>query len=521
MRSRYSALRLPSSPSCSSSQCLHRPLHTTRLQYSEHAIFSSSLEKTLNAHRSANRASLIRKVIDDRPPTGIYRPVIPPEHRAGHELSRSQGLASDGIESQPTQASVPIKRMRKRPIPSENSDASHSRKILDHQLQFRVDETRSRPEQQPWLELMDPMHSPFDATSYLDAEIRALEKYLIPTSSEQKRIDQILADVGDLLTGIVPSPPQVIGSWRNQFALSHSDLDFVVPVPDSDRSVQDIRKPSATRPKMLTTYHKLLCQVEHALQQSPSFDGRVDILGNRSPVLTATHHPTGRRLRFYCGEGPPASIEYIMDYHAEYPSIRPLYATARLILEAQDSYGRHRSSIGSDALVMLLVAFLKMNHGRFRRPDCLGEQLLAFLRTYGTTVDLTTTGVAVDPPSWFTAASIKDAALRYASDDIPAHLRGQRSLINLKRTAAARRNLPAAARLCVQDPTNYMNDLGRGCLRTVDLQQALARAYDRLRDRLHRSETEDQGSSMSILTHALRANFDEFEALRSRMALAQ
>jgi hypothetical protein len=205
-----------------------------------------------------------------------------------------------------------------------------------------------------------------------------------------------------------------------------------------------------------------------------------------------------------------------MDYQAEYPSTRPLYVTARLILEARGRYGRPQLSIESDALVMLLVAFLKMNHGRFQRPDCLGEQLIAFLRAYGSDVDLTTTGVSVDPPSWFNASTVKRASALYAPDDLPAHLRGQRSLISLKRTAAVRRNLPAASRLCVQDPTNYMNDLGRSCVRTSELQHAFSLAHDRLGASLKHWDDSEQAANVSILTRALQANFHDFENLRAK-----
>ncbi|GIJ87208.1 hypothetical protein Asppvi_006114 [Aspergillus pseudoviridinutans] len=515
------AMRLASAPRISSSNLcstapFRRQLHATGVRSIDPVVFRNSLEKTLEAHRSSNRASLIRKVINDKCPAGISPPIIPLEHHAGHDEPLPKVSSVSSAEPQSLQSLAPARRAQRKARSSSQVAAPHPQTANYPQLQWHADEARGRPEQRPWLKYLTTDCKTSDAISRLDAEIRALEVYMTPTPSEQGEIDRLVADVRRLLAGIVPSPPQVTGSWRTRFALSHSDLDFVLPVPDSDRSTRGVRKPSATRPKVLQTYKKLLRDVGQVLQQCPSFGGRVRVLGNRFPVLSAIHRPTGRLLQFHCGEGLPASVEYIMDYQAEYPSTRPLYVTARLILEARGRYGRPRLSIGSDALVMLLVAFLKMNHGRFQRPDCLGEQLIAFLRAYGTDVDLTTTGVSVDPPSWFNASTVKRASALYAPDDLPAHLRGQRSLISLKRTAAARRNLSAASRLCVQDPTNYMNDLGRSCVRTSELQGAFSLAHDRLGASLRHWDDSEQAPDASILTRALQANFHDFENLRAK-----
>jgi DNA polymerase sigma len=100
-----------------------------------------------------------------------------------------------------------------------------------------------------------------------------------------------------------------------------------------------------------------------------------------------------------------------------------------------------------------------------------------------------------------------------------AYLRGQRSLIAAKRTAAGRGNLPASRRLCVQDPTHYMNDLGRSCTRTPELQSVFATAYDQLRSACDSWESSREESS--ILTKALRAKFDGLEKMREQIVHPQ
>lgn len=361
---------------------------------------------------------------------------------------------------------------------------------------------------------MDLTIKPSDPMSHLDAEIRALEKYMLPTPREQPKVDELVALVTDQLGGTVPHPPLVIGSRRTGFATGHSNLDLILPVDDVERSADRARNPRATRPKMRGIRLDLLRKVANTLEQNPMFS-RVR-MPKRVPVVTAVHSPTGLQLQLYCGEGLPSSIEYISSYFAEYPAVRPLYMAVRVILEAQGMLGAHRSSIRSSALLMLLVAFLKMNHGRFQRPETLGQQLLAFLQTYGTFVDLTTTGISVDPPGFFNAESLDEKG---GGDEVlSAQLRGQQSLINIKHTAARRRNFPTARRLCIQDPSNYMIDMGRSCTRTAELQNTFADAYDRLQASLETWNASEQNPPRSILSHALRANFDDFVAKRIRLA---
>ncbi|PWY79338.1 hypothetical protein BO94DRAFT_548450 [Aspergillus sclerotioniger CBS 115572] len=489
-----------------------RCFHKTSSSSKGSAIFKNSLQKTLEAHRSLNRASLIRRI----------------PYKADHDDTLEDVTKSDGSSGDlptadvtSTPPSTPRSPKRKpRSIPKPNQLSHSFQHTVPHRsIQWCSDPKTGRSNQSPWLEDLD-FDRPFsDGLSQLDAEICALEKYLMPTPPEEEQVYTIAADVTRRLEGTVPHPPFIIGSWRTGLAMSHSDLDLLLPVPDSVRSVENIRKPSATRPKALGQHRSLLRDVEQALRKCPSFGHRI-YQSTELDSITAIDTRTGLRLRFYCGEGTPPIIEYIKDYCAEYPSLRPLYMATRLILETQGVYGRHASSVRSEALVMLVVAFLKMSHGRFRQTDSLGETLLAFLQMYGTQVDLTTTGISVDPPGFFDADTIKTASRMYGLDDIPAHLRGQRAIINLKRTAATRGNRVAATRLCLQNPTNYMDDLGRFCIETMALQSALAGTCKRLRTALDMWERcMPVDPDCSVLSRVLQANFDDFNDVRSRLAL--
>lgn len=495
------------------------------LRAKDPVISKNNLQKTLEAHRLSNRACLVRKVPTTIPSKSVILPVSPSENLSnhGHESTPS---------TQETQCSGPVKRViRECPPPKGASNrrfrvhgvasdcsAAAAAPAAHQHLRWDVD-GKGRPEQRPWLDNLSLVGNYCDATSYLDSEILALERYLIPTQREQTNVDQLAHDVAGILGGVVPHPPEVIGSRRTGMAVSHSDIDFILSVSDPETTSDQLRKPSPSRPKMIGVYAALLRKVERVFQQSQVFNGRVYFLGKRFPVLSAVHHLTGLQVQLYCGQGPPSSIGYIQGYHAEYPTLRPLYLTTRLILESRGLFGAHVSSVGSDALLTMILAFLRMNHDRFQHQEALGELLLAILQTYGERTDLQSTGISVDPPGFFNVDTTRDGAELYDSGSIPAYLRGQRSLINLKRTALARRNLPIARRLCIQDPCNYMKDLGRSCTRTAELQAAFADAYSSLRTSI---DTWDEGHSPrtqdSILAHALRANFDDFERVRARIS---
>ena len=516
---RISSLRIACVTSSS-----RRQIHSSGRFYSDDdcsSIFPDSLQRTLEAHRASNRARLTR-----------FIPNKSSKKDHGHEISSQNKTAPEPSKATPSEPLTGAlkQQARNRPVRSKNpttttqpqSTSSDTPSWVTRQLRWGGGS--SNPAQYPWLAhcLDNAKSNHSNAMVQLDAEIRALEEYLTPTEREHSRVDQLATSISKQLKSLTPHPPQIIGSWQTGVASSHSDVDFILPVQDTKRSIHEVRKPSATRPQILHSHRELLRKTGLTLQLNPMFEEKVHLSDARFPTLTAIHRSTGLRLRFHCGEGLSPSMEYIKDYLAEYPAVRPLYKATRLILEAQGVFGAVQSSISSNALLMLLVAFSKMNHGRFQEPNNLGDQLLAFLQTYGIDVNFKTTGVAVDPPGLFTPEVIRDEYLRWSSsEEIPAYLRGQRSLINFKRTAALKRNHPIADHPCIQDPANYMNDLGRSCKRTPELQNAWALAHEQLKRALDAWDgSDDRPVRQSILMRGIRVSFTEFEKKRAILSLA-
>ncbi|KAL4783944.1 hypothetical protein BJX76DRAFT_239009 [Aspergillus varians] len=488
--------------------------HISAWQAKDPAIFENSLEKTLEEHRSVNRKSLIRKVIARSDPPAPNRSILPSNKSAesgGSELPESPGSQSQ-LPSTVTQRSTlqGNSEARKRPKKSTKS-ANKTRTPIHRPIDLEV--KRGKRNQCPWIDELEQSRSFSSGLSQLDAEVRALQKYLTPTAQEVEVADQVASDLTKLISNNADSfePPRVI---RTGFMMSNSVIKLTIPVPDQRTPTDDIRNPSASHSARLRRYDQFLDLIWHALEKCPTYE--LQLFHRRSRNLTVVHKPTGLVFRFHCAQVEPAHIEHIRDFHAEYPTLRPLYMAIRLILESRRLFGRTNLSMDSSGLQVFIAAFLKINHGRFQGDTGCAEALLAFFHTFGKEVDLVTTGIAADPPGFFNADSVEEACTMHDPGDLPAYLRGQRSLIKMKKSAVKRGNVPLASRLLLQAPGHYMENLGASCSRTTDLQFAFAEAHEALQSALEVWEPPEQLTrSTSILRRVLRANFDDFASRRA------
>ncbi|KAL4973232.1 hypothetical protein BDW66DRAFT_107487 [Aspergillus desertorum] len=489
----------------------HRSFHRLPALAEAPTIYENSLQKTLEEHRALNRSRLIRKVYLRSDPEQPNDRSYAKEKFVDSDSSQSPGSQGQpwGTDAQPAiflDDHWPVTKWRTR---KDNAKPRILKQTVTPPVDWRA--TADKPRQYPWLEGLNPPTPFSDGLSQLDAEIEALEKYLTPSAQEREVASQIATDVTSLLSSDA-EPTQPIHITRTGFTMSHSTVDLIVSFADQEKSTGGTREPYESYVNKKRRQKEFLELARRALGRSPAYEL---LLNKRQRKLTVLHKPTGLLLRVICAADEPTTLEYLRDFHAEYPILDSLYMVIRLILEVKGLFASTHNSMDSTELQLLIAAVLKLNHGRFRRDALRGESLLAFLYTFGMQVDLTTTGVAVDPPGFYTAESVANACTMYDPDDIPAYLRGQRSLINTKTNAMKWGNEHSGLKLLIQDPANYMRHAPGTCSRTIELQPVFLETYLRLKFALDSWVPQHIRPFNSILNPALHANFDDFEHRRA------
>ncbi|KAL4945325.1 hypothetical protein BDV06DRAFT_40128 [Aspergillus oleicola] len=492
-----------------------RSLHHASTLAKDPPIFENSLEKTLEEHRTANRASLIRRVVPRSDSRAQNHPPNPSEPaRPGLSETQSQQLSTptQSARQHDEKSRKNIRASRRGRESKRMSESARNQQIL-HPFSFKVKKAKDRPSQWPWLDELQLLESrPFSGgLSQLEAEIRALQSYMTPIPAEQEAIDRVVTEVRDLVASAI-KPLEGFHVTCTGFPMDYTSFSLTFQIEPA----KDIENPSKIRAYRLRQYRESLEHIRNIFK--PLYIYRIAFLhGSQSPPAII-HIPTGIYFQIENPEAPSALIEYIQDFHAEYQILDPLCIVINLILEARGLV------ISSNALQVLTAAFLKMNHGRFHGETSCAESLIAFLQTFGKDVDLRSTGISANPPGFFTADSVENACAMYSDTgnnpgDIPAYLRGQRSLINARRTALKKNNEQLANALLVQSPANYMKDMGRPFTETEKLRTLFPEIHEELTSALEAWEPPLLGISRetSILMRAFTANFKGFQRRRQRI----
>lgn len=488
------ANRLLSSPTVP-----RRTFHHVSVQAKDPMIFENSLEKTLEEHRSVNRACLIRKVVSG--PESHKRTRFPPRDKSPKSvLSEPPRESQSQLSSTATQSST--LQNDEKPLGPTNGEPITA---LPFHSPMRLKLRKGQAKQRPWLFQLDPNQRFLSGVSQLDAELRALERYLTPTRQEVEVADQVTSDITDIISNPARYPPPSV--IRTGFEMSHSDLKLMISVPGADRH------------ERLRDYARFLKVAWRALGECPKYELRRTLGSPATHVVV--HKPTGLSFRLHCADAEPAYLERIRYFHSQYSDLRCLYLATQLILTTAGVFGSRRNSISREGLQMLIATFLKMNDGRFRISASCGESFLAFLHLFGTEIDLLTTGVTVEPPGFFNARSVEEAWHANEPKNRPPYLLGQRSLIRSKKYTKKKRSRFVNTGLLLQDPTDYMQNLGHVQSRTPYLQHVFATTHKNLELALKNwNPAHHLIQKTSILDKVLHVNFEEFESRRASILAA-
>ncbi|KAE8839758.1 hypothetical protein PTNB73_04169 [Pyrenophora teres f. teres] len=292
----------------------------------------------------------------------------------------------------------------------------------------------------------------------LDMEIDKFYKYSKPTPHEQNARKQVIDQVRNHVLEQVPKHHiEVFGSQITGLALPTSDIDFRLR---SQRQVEDPKlaiwpPPEDERRKCVATlrdlffkvFKKKRCYILIALRHA------------RYPLIAAQDQRSGLDVQIVLANDTWLSREIMAKYMQEIPYLQKLYSVVKTILNVRGLSDVFRGGFGSYSLFMMVVASIK--HMPHPRNDAAGA-LMNFLQFWAE-LDTKTKGVSIKPVEFF--------------DKIAYPVRTDTANAQIKNGEI--KPLPDYM-LCLRDPADETNDLGRKGIAIKHIQATFAHLHSTL-----------------------------------------
>lgn len=213
----------------------------------------------------------------------------------------------------------------------------------------------------------------------------------------------------------------------------------------------------------------LLRELFHRMQASRTYIAVTARLDGTYPILNATHAASGLPIQVVCAPPTDRQNKCVRHYLATIPHLREVYAVLRTAFAMRGLLDVFHGGTGSYGLLIFLVAALTRRSNLPSVPPTPGVQLRRFVEFYSS-FDTTRFGITLRPTT---------RLFRKHSDaEVPAEKRKTFIRAALARKAEAQRGevspMFRAGRwaigrvrplqpylLCVQDPADAWNDLGR------------------------------------------------------------
>ncbi|KAJ9631314.1 uncharacterized protein PV06_04699 [Exophiala oligosperma] len=477
----------------------------------------NSLRNTLEAHRAANRASVIRKI--DRSgrsipldvgkflPRGVYTP----EHSVPNLRKKKDGYQIKHI-----------------PGKKGSSDSRNKGTYRDLSGLWRVEEdngTLSTRSRMPWLaHITHTQTAPRpSACDRLADEIRAFGKYATP-SEEEKRAANVALD-------------EIVRAIR----IADENLDVAIigsrktgvddPLSDLDLNVTNILSPATMR--RFRTPVEILALLERAFSShrrsaqlpEPPLDVVINIRHARVPILVCHHRQTGLPVQIQSTPRALDNTEYVKAFLHEYPTLRSLYKVLKQLLVMRALHLGSQGGLTSYPLIIMIVAALKFCEGRFEPTD-VASQFLFFLDMY-TDIDFYAQGISTRPLGYFPKhikekeflqrPLLRDAQLAALYAD---EIKGQRRM--------SVQHQWKRYRMTLQDPADPSNELGGGVNQIRDIQETLIYLRSRIKEamakwddlgHLEHGLSEEHFRTHSLLESCVSGDYRVYETERNELRM--
>ncbi|EOA84736.1 uncharacterized protein SETTUDRAFT_163578 [Exserohilum turcica Et28A] len=292
----------------------------------------------------------------------------------------------------------------------------------------------------------------------LNEEIDRFYAYAKPNEFEQTARQHVIQQVRALVRkALKKCDVEVFGSERNGIPFATSDIDLRLLWPSQ------VSRPSMARlPPTKRERGKGMAQLGWLYNGSLKHNRDyllTSLRHARYPLVAAQDRQSGLDVQIVLSNDTSVSRDYMQRYMQEIPYLRSLYYVVKTIFDIRGLSDVFRGGFGSYSIFMMLVASLK--HAPHQRQDAAGG-LLNFLKFYSD-FDAKAHGISIEPVELF--------------DKVQHPVITNPVKISFKNGTA--KPLPSYM-LCLRDPADETNDLGRKGIAIKHVQTTFNALYTQL-----------------------------------------
>ena len=322
--------------------------------------------------------------------------------------------------------------------------------------------------------------------------------------AEEAAAQLVQSDVTLALREFLPTKSlTLLGSRSTGLAAPISDFNYRMDIDSPKRSSTNLSPELITNAAKSTRRH-VLEGIWRGLKESKDI-ATTKLVFAPVPIIKCRHRATGLRIQFEINSLSQASQQYTAAYLSEFPSLRPLYILIRHFLEIRGLTAVSRGGLGSYTILIMIVAALKHSGGEFS-PNDLGGQLLHVLKFYGN-ANLYDNGFSIEPSRTFNKRKRKRSRAERRNIYSDPQLHGIEYLI--KNISGRKPYL-----LCLQDPANAYNDLGRPSYAIKHIQMIFKEMHTSIEKALSQPGLTQESEDWLFLAPMVRADYSLFEIAR-------
>jgi len=324
----------------------------------------------------------------------------------------------------------------------EKSEAGEESDAFDES--YNAD-SQNRDEFPPWIteiEERDVMASCSDTNIVLHYEILAFERLLRPTVEEHQSRIEFISVVRTHVNTIWPDAKiHVFGSFASGLYLPNSDIDISIldtPNPGSKKELHALAK-------SLRTDQERIRRIEVIGK------ARIPIIKAESRKNTKESVPIKCDISFGMNNGL-FNVSKSIQYQKEFPQLRPLLVVLKYFLQSKKLNEVFSGGLNSYSLMLMIISHIQLYRSNFKNGQSnLGGLLLNFLDLYGRIFNYFQTGIyTTNGGGYF------EKFERFPFEPSrPGHL-------------------------CIQDPLDANNELGRNSYNIIHIRECFRRAYQTL-----------------------------------------